>query len=134
MNVASVMTEKVFKVTPDDSIGAIREILAKVEFHHLLVVEDDKLVGIVSDRDILKVISPLLNASSMGIETAEVLKQTVNQIMSKDPITVKKDTPIKEAADLVLNNKISCLPVVSKGGKVDGILSWKDILRALNPD
>ena len=67
----------------------------------------------------------------MGIDAAEVLEQMVSQIMTKDPMTVKKDTPIKEAVELVLNNKISCLPVVTKAGKVDGILSWKDILRAL---
>ena len=61
MNVASVMTEKVFKVTPDDSIGTIHEILEKVEFHHLLVVEDEKLVGIVSDRDILPLVEATLD-------------------------------------------------------------------------
>ena len=48
MKVASIMTEKPFKVRMDDSIGTIREILENVEFHHLLVVEGRKLVGIMS--------------------------------------------------------------------------------------
>ena len=127
MNVGSVMTEKVFKVTPEDSIGTIHEILEKVEFHHLLVVEDEKLVGIVSDRDILKAIGPLLSASSRG-GGEDILKQKVSQIMTRKLITVKRDTPLEEATNLVLKNNISCLPVVTPAGEVDGILSWKDIL------
>ena len=131
MKVASVMTEKVFKVTPDDSIATIREIFEKVEFHHLLVVDEGKLVGVVSDRDILKTLSPLLNVHAREGAVAEILKQKVSQIMSKELISVNRDTSLKEAARLVLENRISCLPVVTPAGHVDGILSWKDILKGM---
>ena len=64
MTVELIMTKKVFKVRMDDTIGTIREIFENVKFHHLLVVEGNKLVGIISDRDVLKAISPFLGTLS----------------------------------------------------------------------
>ena len=129
MRVASIMTEKVFKVRMDDSIGTIREIIENVEFHHLLVVEDRKLVGILSDRDILRVISPFLNTLSEHDRDFAILNKKVHQIMTRRPITVDKDTRIETASSLLLEKNISCLPVTSPEGKIYGILTWKDILR-----
>ncbi len=128
MKVASFMTEKVLKVRMDDSIGTIRDILENVEFHHLLVVEGRKLVGIMSDRDVLKAISPFLGTLSEKSRDVAILNKKVHQIMTRKPITVDKDTDIDTAASLLLDNHISCLPVTSPEGEVQGIVTWKDIL------
>ena len=100
MRVASIMTEKVLKVRMDDSIGTMREILENIEFHHLLVVEDRKPVGILSDRDILRVISPFLDTLSEHDRDLSILKKRVHQIMTRKLITVNKDTSIKTATSL----------------------------------
>ncbi len=129
MRVASIMTEKVLKVRMDDSIGTMREILENIEFHHLLVVEDRKPVGIISDRDILRVISPFLDTLSEHERDLSILNKKVHQIMTRTLITVDKDTSIETASSLLLENNISCLPVISPNGEIDGIVTWKDILR-----
>ncbi len=129
LKVASIMTENVLKVKMDDSIGTIREILEKVEFHHLLVVEGLKLVGILSDRDILKEISPFLGTLSEEERDETILNKRIHLIMTRKLITVDKDTDIDTAASLLLDNNISCLPVISPEGEIQGIVTWKDILR-----
>ena len=129
IKVASIMTEKVLKVRMDDSIGTIREILENFEFHHLLVVERRKLVGILSDRDVLKVISPFLDTLSEKPRDESILNRRIHLIMTRKPITVDKDTDICTAASLLLDNNIGCLPVTSSEGEVRGTVTWKDILR-----
>ena len=129
MKVKSIMTEKVLKVRMDDSIGTIRNILEHVEFHHLLVVKGRELVGILSDRDVFRVISPFLGTLSEESRDMTLLTRKIHQIMTRNPITVDKDSSVEAAADLLLDNNISCLPVVSPKGWIDGILTWRDILR-----
>ncbi len=130
MKVASIMAERVLKVRMDDSIGTIRNILEHVEFHHLLVVKGRELVGILSDRDVLRAISPFLGTLSEEQRDMSILNRKVHQIMTRNPITVDKDTSIETAASLLLENNISCLPVVSPEGWIEGIVTWKDILRS----
>jgi len=128
MKVGSIMTEKVLTVRMDDSIGTIRNILEHVEFHHLLVVKGRELVGILSDRDVLRVISPFLGTLSEESRDMTLLTRKIHQIMTRNPITVDKDTSIEAAANLLLNKNISCLPVVSPKRQIEGIVTWKDIL------
>jgi acetoin utilization protein AcuB len=130
MKVGSIMTGRVITVGMDDSLEKIGELLENVEFHHLLVVDRGRLVGIVSDRDFLRAISPFLGTLSEQTRDLSTLKKRVHQIMTRKLITVRKGTPIETAAKLLLENNISCLPVTSPHGAVQGIVTWKDILRS----
>ncbi len=127
MNIASIMTRKVVTVKKDDSLWEIREIFEKAKFHHILVMEDKKLAGVISDRDFLGAISPLLDTLSETICD----NRKAHQIMSREVITVNAETSIKEAAGILLQNDISCLPVISSQGVLEGIVTWKDILKFL---
>lgn len=129
MRVESIMTVEVFMVRMDDTIGTIHQILKRAEFHHLLVVEGQKLVGILSDRDILRTISPFIGKLTEYQRDISILDRKVHQIMTRKLITVEKTTNIETAANLLLKNKISCLPVTSADGKIEGIVTWKDILK-----
>ena len=129
MPVSFVMTKKVFKVRMDDTLGTIHEILENANFHHLLVVEGNKLVGVISDRDVLKAVSPFIGTFSEHTHDLVTLNKKAHQIMNHKPITVYKDTSLQIAADIMLDNNISCLPVVSLEDEVKGIVTWKDILR-----
>ncbi len=128
MKVESIMQYEVFTVRMDDTIGTIHEILKRAEFHHLLVVEGRKLVGILSDRDTLKVISPFIGRLSEHPRDISILDRKVHQIMTRKVITVQKSTSVETAANLLLENNISCLPITSTGGEIEGVLTWKDIL------
>ena len=127
-DVASIMTRKVVTVEMDDDLQVAREILQNVEFHHILVVEKGRLVGVVSDRDLLKRLCPWLDKLSEKPHGRQTLNVKVHQIMSHKLITVSRETNIKTAARLILKNNISCLPVVSPQCGIEGIVTWKDIL------
>ncbi|GAA4502456.1 CBS domain-containing protein [Pseudaeromonas paramecii] len=130
MLVRDIMRERVASVGMDDKLETVREIFAQAPFHHLLVLEDDKLVGIVSDKDLYRAISPYLDSFAENQRDRDTLSRKVHQIMSREPVTVSPELGVRSAADLMLARGISCLPVLEQG-QVVGILTWRDLLRAV---
>jgi acetoin utilization protein AcuB len=131
MIVNEIMTTKVITIEMDTTLEQIQKIFEKHKFHHLLIVEDGELIGIISDRDVLKEVCPHVNTISEDSHARQTLKKKAHQIMSRKPITVESDTLVDDAASIMFKKNISCLPVVSPSGNIDGILSWKDILKCL---
>ncbi len=129
MKISSIMTRRVVTVEMDDSLQTIREIFHNAKFHHILVVDGRKLVGVISDRDFLKTLSPFLATPSQKRRYFATLNKKAHQIMNRKSITVDAKTSIEKASDLLLENNISCLPVISPQGSVVGIVTWKDILK-----
>lgn len=129
MSIPSVMTHRIVTVQMDDSLAVVKEIFEASGFHHLLVVENEKLVGVLSDRDYLKAISPFLNSISERIRDRATLERKVHQIMTRDVITLKVTDTMVSAIGLFNRHKISCLPVIDETGKPVGIVSWRDIFR-----
>lgn len=129
MTIATIMTNKVVTVEMDDTLLTISMIFENVKFHHLLVVENKKLVGVISDRNFLRAISPFLKTVSETAHDRDTLNKRAHQIMSRNPITVNPETSIEFAAGVMLKNNLSCLPVVSSQDRLEGIVTWKDILK-----
>ena len=130
MNVSSIMTKRVVTVEMDDSLKVISEIFANVTFYHILVVEKNKVMGVISDRDLLRATSPFLNTLSEQSRDVNTLRIKAHQIMSRKPFTVTKDAGIEDAVKLLLRKKVSCLPVTSLDGRIEGIVTWKDLIKA----
>jgi len=128
MSVAKIMTREVLMIGMDDTLETMFEVFHKHKFHHLLVVEDDELVGVISDRDLLKEMSPFLNTLSEERRDKETLTKKAHQIMTRKAISVNGSSSIEDAARILLQKGISCLPVLTPEGKIEGIVSWKDIL------
>ncbi|OOP57041.1 MAG: CBS domain-containing protein [Candidatus Brocadia carolinensis] len=129
MSVSSIMTHKVVTVEMDDTLLTIRMIFQHVKFHHLVVVDNRKPVGVISDRDFLKAVSPFLGKNIETTRDLDTLKKRAHQIMTRNPVTVYPETSIESAADLLLEKNISCLPVISSQGDIVGMVTWKDILQ-----
>ena len=129
-NVQDIMTTKVVTIDLDVTLKEIKEVFEHARFHHVLVTEKNKLVGIISDRDILKAISPFIGTLSERQSDTDTLKKRAHQIMSRHATTVLPTESVPAAAKLMLAKGVSCLPVVSKNNIV-GILTMKDILKAL---
>ncbi len=127
--ISTIMTKKVVTVDMDTTLKTICSIFEKKRFHHLLVIEEEKLIGVISDRDVLGAISPFLNTLAEQARDLSTLKKRAHQIMSRKPITITKDTDLKDAARIMLRENISCLPVVSLDGGIEGIVTWKDFLK-----
>ena len=129
MIVNEAMQTNVISIGMDDSLERIQKLFEKHKFHHVLVVEEGELLGVISDRDVLKEISPHVNTLSEDSRALQTLTTQAHPIMTRTPITTEKHTRMEDAANLMLNKVISCLPILSESGQIEGILSMKDILR-----
>lgn len=129
MQVEKRMKAAPITVTPEDSFRHAMTLIRQKGFRHLPVVEGGRLVGIVTDRD-LRQASPS-PATSLEIHELHYLleKVKVREIMTAKVYTVAPETPIEEAAHVMLQHKIGGLPVLRAGSLV-GIITETDILRA----
>lgn len=121
------MSTTLFAVETFDSIAVARQLMAKQRVNQLPVTENDKLVGIVTDRDIRDAYptSMMINRSREIDEFAE--KITVEEVMSHDVFVVKPDTSLSDAVKLLRKHRIGSLPVLENEELV-GILTRSDIL------
>ncbi len=125
------MNKPVVTVSPVTSIGSAHQIMIENGIRRLPVVENNRLVGWITIGDVREA-SPS-DASSLSIWEMNYLwgQLTVDEIMTRDVITIKEDDLLVEAARLMLENRISGLPVVNDKKQVTGILTESDIFRML---
>ena len=131
MSVEKIMSKTVVTVEMDDSLRMVKEIFDNTRFHHLLVVESGKLFGVISDRDLLKALSPHIGTVGETARDAASLNKRVHQIMTRKPVALGQNAGIFDAIKIFNNQNISCVPVVDDRFKPVGIISWRDILKAL---
>ncbi len=131
MIIARRMTRNPVTATPDMSVGEASDLMKREKIHRLPVLDKDKnLVGVVTEKDVLHA-SPS-PASSLSIhEMAYLLsKLKVKDLMTRDVVTITEDTTVEEAARLMVDQDLSCLPVV-QGIKLVGIVTKSDMFRIL---
>ena len=130
MKLSTIMKTKVVSIGMDVPLRAISNMFQERGLHHALVVEDGELCGVISDRDVLKATSPFLNTPSEQNRDLGTLKKRAHQLMTRNPITITADANLEDAVQLMLQKDVACLPVLSMEGKLVGIVTWKDLLRA----
>ncbi|MCF3099227.1 CBS domain-containing protein [Aeromonas australiensis] len=128
MRIRDIMTTRVATVSMDDRLSLIRDIFEQAHFRHLLVLEEGELVGVISDRDLFRAISPYLDSEAEMSRDTETLSKRAHQIMSRQLITVAAHLTVRDGVKLMLEKGVSCLPVLENGALV-GIISWKDFLK-----
>ena len=129
MFVATRMTKHPLTVEPSATLNEAAKIMKTNHFHRLPVVENGKLVGYFSDRDLMRV-SPSPATTLSRYEVRELLdKLTVREIMKKDVVTVQESATIEEAALIMYNHKVGGLAVISDVGMLVGIITATDILK-----
>ena len=128
--VKDIMTHPVQVISMDDSIATIRQIFETHSYHHLLVVGDDgECAGVISDRDLLKNISPFIGKPSERSADLSCLKRRAHQIMTRQLVAVRANTSLRAAMRVMLDHRISCLPVVDVNKHCLGIVTMRDIAR-----
>ncbi|MDP2279788.1 MAG: CBS and ACT domain-containing protein [Nitrospirota bacterium] len=130
MFVSDWMTKRVFTISPDDSITDAVKLMREKCIKHIPVIKDEKLKGIISDRDI-KEFTPS-KATTLDVYELHYLlaKTKVKEVMKSKVVTTAPDVPVEEAAMIMYDEGIGCLPVMEQG-RLEGIISDKDIYRAL---
>ncbi|MDI6872014.1 MAG: CBS and ACT domain-containing protein [Bacillota bacterium] len=125
MLIEDIMTTKVVTVTPADSIAEALRRTRAGRFRHLPVVDGERVVGVVSDRDLRAAVPALVTD-----DAEEYLEQIrVDLVMHPDVIVAHPLDPVEDAARLMYEHKIGCLPVVS-GDRLVGIVTETDVLRS----
>lgn len=124
------MTRNPVLCTSDLPVNEAFDLMKKERIRRMPVVDKGgKLVGIVSDKDLLRV-SPSPATTLSVFEIPYLLsKVKVNDVMTKKVITVSEDTPIEDAARIMVDNKIGGLPVINEVGAVAGIITETDIFK-----
>jgi CBS domain-containing protein len=118
---ADVMTRKTITLSPHHSFAEAVSLMADRHFRHIVVIDTGgSIVGVISDRDILRTLARTTNWQT----------KDVSQIMTRDPFTVKRETPVSVAVAKIVAKRINCLPVLDDEGKVCGIITSTDLLKA----
>ncbi|MBK7670998.1 MAG: CBS domain-containing protein [bacterium] len=130
MFVADWMTRQVITADPQESVLHAMHVMRDHGIKHLPVVKDGKLVGVISDRDI-KAYCPS-KATALDVYEINYLlsKASVREAMGARLLTIAPDAPVEDAALMMLDENVGCLPVVA-GETLAGIISDRDIFRAL---
>jgi len=127
--VSDLMTEKVYSIRPGEDLARLADLMDDIHIRHVPVVDEEKMVvGLVSHRDLVRQV--LHAAADLPLaEMRQLLKKKdVRSIMITDPETAEPDMDIADAGQLMLDNKLGCLPVVD-GGRLVGILTGADFVK-----
>ncbi|WP_078595013.1 acetoin utilization AcuB family protein [Evansella clarkii] len=126
MKIKDIMIKNVISAKPELAIKDALQIMKENKIRHLPVVnEENSVIGIISDRD-LKDASP----SVFAADQKELLEKPVSEVMITDVLTAFTNDFVEEAAHMMTENQISCLPI-EKNGKLSGIITETDLLHTL---
>lgn len=126
-----VMTPHVITVDSDATIEDAMATMERFRVHHLVVEDRGKFVGVISDRDLLRHISPFAGTINERPRDATTLRQRLFTVTTYRPVSIPTGTPLADAAQLLLQRDISCLPVLGYDGRVTGVLTSRDLVRGL---
>jgi CBS domain-containing protein len=124
------MKHEVMTLDPDEKLDLVEDIMRLGRVRHMPVVSGTKLVGILSARDLLA--ASLTKALEFGTDQRRAFLRSVSvgEVMTPDPLTASPETTLREAAELMLSQKVGCLPVVSADGTLRGLVTETDLLSA----
>ena len=125
MKADAAMTRNVICIEVDESVRDARDIMKEWEIRHLPVTEDGKLVGILSDRDLLILGERAQNGDLL------LPNVTVEEAMTEDPITCDRFADLESIGQTMLNEKIDSLPIVAEDGELIGLITSSDLIQLL---
>lgn len=130
VTVRTLMTQNPATLDRNETLDIPDTIMNLGRIRHMPVVEDGKVVGVLSQRDLFR--SALIVALGFGRKTTSALIKTirVKEVMTKPAITITADAAVSDAARLMIEKKIGCLPVV-ENEKLIGLITETDILRSV---
>ncbi len=127
--VRDIMERNVIKISAGERLSTVEDIMTLGRVRHMPVVSGGELVGVVSERDLLR--ASLSNVHHFGSEERRAFLYAVEiaRVMSQPPIVIGPHETVEEAAQVMAEEKIGCLPVIEKGSKLVGLITETDLLR-----
>ena len=128
LHVRDLMTSDVFTVGPDESITTLQDLMSGKRIRHVPVVDDGAVLGLVSERDVLRRTFSQEADLPLSVRLDVLTAVKVRDIMTWEVETIDADEDLSTAAQIMLDNKYGCLPVVEEGALV-GILTEADFVK-----
>lgn len=128
MKIEKLMSTGLVTVDIDDTVSTIKEIFDHFKFHHVLVLENEALVGVISDRDLFASLSPSVGTAAETSKDLALLNKRAHQICSRKPFTLQQKDSVVAALAIFNDENVSCVPVVDDQNRPVGILTMRDIL------
>ena len=129
LRVRDLMSDHVISVHPGDSVDKVYDAMTERGIRHIAVIDEDgELVGLVSHRDLLR--HALIERSDLPffIQRAVLRRTRTDEVMTSEVATAEPDLPLQEAARIMFENKLGCLPV-TEGWRLVGILTESDFVK-----
>ena len=127
--VRDLMTSRVFTLTPNDDLASLYDLMDSRRVRHVPIVDGDgELVGLVTHEDLSRGALGRLEEVPLSVERDVLRRRRIRDIMIAEPDTIEPDADLKDAAEILFDNKIGCLPVV-EGLQLVGILTEADFVR-----
>jgi CBS domain-containing protein len=126
--VKEIMMGSPVTLRPEDTLDLANDVISLGRIRHIPVLEDGRLVGLLSERDLMGRAVPAIFGLKQKNKSALLKSYRIKDFMKKKVVTVSPQTPIKDAARLMAEKKIGCVPVVSDGSLV-GLVTTTDVLR-----
>jgi CBS domain-containing protein len=126
--VRDIMETKLVTISANERLSMVEDIMTLGRVRHMPVVLSGRLVGVVSERDLLRASLSVLSEHRDAERRAFLHVVEISRVMSTPPIVIGPDATIEEAALLMADKKIGCLPVVS-GDALVGMVTETDVLR-----
>jgi CBS domain-containing protein len=125
------MTRSVIVINPETTLPEADQLMVGHKVRRLPVVKEGKLVGIVTRNNLWGATYGEAQAVNIYELNYQIAKMTVARVMTLDPITISPEDTLGQAVNLMLDNKISGLPVVDETGAIVGIITESDIFRIM---
>lgn len=126
--VREIMMGSPVTLAPDDTVALANDIISLGRIRHIPILESGRLVGLITERDLMGAASMHIFGLKRRSKTALLKRFPIKDVMKKRVISVEPDTPIRDAARLMAEKKIGCVPVVS-GAVLVGLMTTTDVLR-----
>ena len=132
MIVKQIMSSELRTLKRESSVRLAMKLLVLEDIRHLPVVEDERLVGIVSERDLRPMLAGVLEKSERPDDVERRLSQPIANVMTTDVLAVHPETRLVDAVEMMIANRVGALPVVEVDtDRLVGIVSYVDVLKVV---
>ena len=131
MTVSDIMSKRLISLHPKDKLKRAKEIFKEYQIHHIPVVVMNKIVGILSQGDILYLESVVNNSFDRFIQEKRFELQTVEEVMTSPPICCQMHADVKDVLNVMLEKRINAVPILD-GEELVGLVTSRDFLKILS--
>lgn len=126
------MSKPAVTVRLDDELRVVKQIFEFCRIHDVVVVEEGKLIAMLSEIDVIRVISPYIYTHTYTTRDVATLNQRVHQIARRHPLSLKPQARVSEAISLFKDSHENCIPIVDDDDFPVGVLTRMDVLSFFN--